>query len=567
MMSNSNVARRLANFAKTQPNQIAVVEPLKKYRNGKRQYKTMTFRELDEDSDRIAAALQEMGVQKGMRLALLVTPGIDFVSCVFGLLKSGAVMILIDPGMGKGNLFQCLEDANPDGFVAISKVQAVWRLMRLRYPNAEFSLTVGRRWFWGGPTLQMLRERPWSGSCVAEVTDDDPAAIIFTTGSTGAPKGVLYQHRTFNTQVDEISRQYGIQPGQTDLPGFPMFGLFNCAMGSTAVIPDMDASRPASVNPENILEAVRDWNASQSFASPAVWKSVGRWCRKNGEKLENIRMILSAGAPVQENVLRGIRDIIHPDGEIHTPYGATEALPVATISSREVLGETASKTRKGAGVCVGRRFPSIRWKVIRITDEPLPRLEDTEELPAGEIGELMVTGPQITREYVTRKEANALAKVYETVPKAAENADAPDIVWHRMGDVGYLDDQDRFWFCGRKAHRVETATGTLFTIRCEAIFNEHPVVNRSALVGIPAEGLPEGKLKPVVIIEPKKKAVVHDTAYLETFRAELLALAKTNPLTETIETILFHASFPVDIRHNAKIFREKLAIWAKEKTK
>lgn len=564
-MSNSNVACRLANFAKTQPDQIAVVEPLKKYRNGKRQYKTMTFRELDEDSDRIAAALQEMGVQKGMRLALLVTPGIDFVSCVFGLLKSGAVMILIDPGMGKGNLFQCLEDADPDGFVAISKVHAVWRFMRLRYPNAEFSLTVGRRWFWGGPTLQMLRERPWSGPCVAEVTDDDPAAIIFTTGSTGAPKGVLYQHRTFNTQVDEISRQYGIQPGQTDLPGFPMFGLFNCAMGSTAVIPDMDASRPASVNPENILEAVRDWNASQSFASPAVWKSVGRWCHKNGEKLENIRMILSAGAPVQENVLRSIRDIIHPDGEIHTPYGATEALPVATISSREILGETASETRKGAGVCVGRHFPSIRWKVIRITDDPLPRLENTEELPRGEIGELMVTGPQITREYVTRKEANALAKVYETAPKVAENADVPDIVWHRMGDVGYLDDQDRFWFCGRKAHRVETATGTLFTIRSEAIFNEHPAVNRSALVGIPEEGLPEGKLKPIMIIELKKKASIHDTAYLETLRAELLALAKTSPLTETIETILFHASFPVDIRHNAKIFREKLAIWAKEK--
>ncbi len=557
-MTNSNVACRLANFAKTQPDQIAVVEPLG-YKAGKRQYKTVTFRELDEDSDRVAAGLKAMGVQKGMRLALLVKPGIDFVSCVFGLLKSGAVMILIDPGMGGANLLQCLEDADPDGFVAISKVQALWRFMRLRYPNAEYSLTVGRRWFWGGPTLQKLRKRPYPGPCIEEVTDDDPAAIIFTTGSTGAPKGVLYQHRTFNTQVDEISRQYGIQPGQTDLPGFPMFGLFNCAMGSTAVIPDMDASRPAAVDPRKILEAVRDWNATQSFASPAVWKSVGAWCHANGEKLENVKMILSAGAPVQEDVLRSIREIISPEGEIHTPYGATEALPVATISSTEILNETAAESRKGAGVCVGRHFPSIEWKIIRITDEPIPTLEDAEELPTGEIGELMVTGPQITREYVTRKEANALAKVHEKLP------DGSDRIWHRMGDVGYFDEKGRFWFCGRKAHRVETTSGTLFSVCCEAIFNQHPEVNRSALVGIPERGLPKGKLKPVIIIEPKNEEILLDENHsLLQLRTDLHILRRESPLTASIETIMFHPNFPVDIRHNAKIFREKLAVWAEK---
>lgn len=556
-MSNSNVACRLANFAKIQPDQIAVVEPLG-YKAGKRQYKTMTFRELDEDSDRIAAGLKAIGVEKGMRMALLVKPGIDFVSCVFGLLKSGAVMILIDPGMGGGNLLQCLEDADPDGFVAISKVQALWRFMRLRYPNAEYSLTVGRRWFWGGPTLAKLRKRPYPGPCIEEVTDDDPAAIIFTTGSTGAPKGVLYQHRTFNTQVDEISRQYGIQPGQTDLPGFPMFGLFNCAMGSTAVIPDMDASRPAAVDPRKILEAVRDWNATQSFASPAVWKSVGAWCHANGEKLENVKMILSAGAPVQENVLHSIREIISPEGEIHTPYGATEALPVATISSTEILNETAAESRKGAGVCVGRHFPSIEWKIIRITDEPIPTLEGVEELPTGQIGELMVTGPQITREYVTRVEANALAKVHEKLP------DGSDRVWHRMGDVGYFDEKGRFWFCGRKAHRVETTSGTLFSVCCEAIFNQHPDVNRSALVGIPQKGLPKGKLKPVIIIEPKSEELLLDERRVLQLRTDLQILRRESPLTEKIETIMFHPNFPVDIRHNAKIFREKLAVWAEK---
>ena len=408
----NNVAYHLLHFAQSQPDQIAVAEPAGR-KNGKRIYKTITFRELNEDSDRIAHALREMGVTRGTRIALLVRPGIDFVSAVFGCLKSGAVMILIDPGMGKGNLFTCLEQAKPEGFFAISVVQAVWRFMRVRFPLAEHNLTVGRRWFWGGPTLAGIRKKAYPGAFMDEVSREDPAAIIFTTGSTGPPKGVLYTHQTFNAQVAQISEQYGISPGQTDLPGFPMFGLFNCAMGSTAVIPDMDPSRPASVDPRNILEAVRDWNVSQSFGSPAIWKTVSRWCHEKGERLEQVRMILSAGAPVQEPVLRSVKAIIHPEGEIHTPYGATEALPVATISATEVLNETAAKSREGRGVCVGRRFSGITWKVIRITDGPIPTLDKIEELPAGEIGELIVSGPQVTREYVTYTEINALAKIHD----------------------------------------------------------------------------------------------------------------------------------------------------------
>ncbi|MDO4551528.1 MAG: fatty acid CoA ligase family protein [Planctomycetia bacterium] len=547
-----NVAYHLRRFAESQPGQIAVVEP-RGYKNGKRQYKTMSFRELDEDSDRIAHGLHEMGVRRGTRIALLVRPGVDFVSSVFGCLKSGAVMILIDPGMGKRNLISCLEEARPQGFLAISAVQALWRFMRLRFPEAEYHLTVGRRWFWGGPTLAGLRKKPYPGAFMEEVSEEDPAAIIFTTGSTGPPKGVLYEHKTFNAQVQQIAQEYGIQAGQTDLPGFPMFGLFNCAMGSTAVIPDMDASRPASVNPKNILEAARDWNVTQSFGSPTIWKVVSRWCLENHTRLEQIKMILSAGAPVQEPVLRSVKAIIHPEGEIHTPYGATEALPVATISASEVLAETAEKSRHGAGVCVGRKFSGIQWKVIQITDEAIPELSEVQELPEGEIGELIVSGPQVTREYVTRVEVNALAKIYDPQTGA---------VWHRMGDVGYLDAQQRFWFCGRKAHRVQAEAKTFFSIPVEAIFNEHPSVVRSALVGVKKEVDGKTKMVPVIIIEPKDPQVCRDAKKREKLRKELMEVGGQNDLTRDVNVILFHPSFPVDIRHNAKIFREKLADWA-----
>ena len=191
---------------------------------------------------------------------------------------------------------------------------------------------------------------------------------------------------------------------------------------------------------------------------------------------------------------------IHPDGDVHTPYGATEALPVASNSASEVVVQasrlhrkrdaapsgTAAKTRHGAGVCVGRRFPGVRWKVIRIVDGPIRSLAEIEELPAGEIGELIVQGPMVTRQYVTR--------VGRSLGQDRRRAR----VWHRMGDSGYLDREDRFWFCGRVAHRVLTAAGAMYPVCCEAIFNRHPDIRRSALVGIG----PAGRQRPVIVLEP-----------------------------------------------------------------
>jgi acyl-CoA synthetase (AMP-forming)/AMP-acid ligase II len=384
---------------------------------------------------------------------------------------------------------------------------------------------------------------------IAATKANDPAAIIFTTGSTGPPKGVLYRHGNFDAQVDEIRDFYGIQPGEIDLPGFPLFGLFNCAMGVTAVIPDMDPSRPARVDPRMILEAAEDWKATQTFGSPAIWNRVGRYCQEHGIRLTTVRRVLSAGAPVPVHVLERMKAVIDPSGDIHTPYGATEALPVASIAASEVLGEAAAETLRGRGVCVGRRFPRIQWKVIRIVEGPIADIRNIEELPPGEIGELIVRGPVVTREYVTRIEANALAKV----------ADGEEI-WHRMGDAGYLDDRERFWFCGRVAHRVLTADGPMYTIPCEAIFNQHPDVARSALVGVG----PRGSQRPVIILELAGASSRRRAAWREKVRIEAVELAQSHPLTASIRDALIHPSFPVDIRHNAKIAREKLAIWAAE---
>jgi acyl-CoA synthetase (AMP-forming)/AMP-acid ligase II len=242
-----------------------------------------------------------------------------------------------------------------------------------------------------------------------------------------------------------------------------------------------------------------------------------------------------------------MKSCIDPEGDVHTPYGATESLPVATLAASEILGQTWPQTRQGAGVCVGRKFPGIQWKVIAAVDGPIGSLSEARELPVGQIGELIVRGPVVTREYVTGKGANLLGKI-------REGGD----IWHRLGDMGYFDDVERFWFCGRKAHRVLTALGPMYTIPCEAIFNQHPAVYRSALVGL---GRP-GNQEPAIVIEPQRGRMPRRRAERDALLGEIRQLAETSPLTKEIRYFLLHPSFPVDVRHNAKISREKLALWA-----
>jgi acyl-CoA synthetase (AMP-forming)/AMP-acid ligase II len=539
-----NVADLLTAAAERTPDQIAVA--VAGPRGGREAYRTTTFAELEADATRLAHGLAEIGVSPGKRIILLVPCGIEFVTLVFALLRTGATIVLIDPGMGRKHLLDCLAAVEPNGIVGVPRAQAVRAVLRSRFPKARLNVTVGRRWFWRGETLASLRRRgDFARSSLPETCGDEPAAIVFTSGSTGPPKGVLYRHETFATQVREIRDLYGIQPGGVDLACFPLFGLFNAAMGTTTVFPDMDFSRPAACDPRKIVQAARDWSVTQAFASPAVWDKVGRYCADANGRISSLSRVFSCGAPVSAKVLRATLACVAEGAEMHTPYGATEALPVSSIQAAEVLGETAAKTAIGAGVCVGRKFPSVEWKIIRIRDDAIPTLDDIEELPAGGIGEVIVRGPQVSREYVTRTEWNARAKIRDG-----------DTIWHRMGDAGYLDDEGRLWYCGRTAHRVETEDGVLYSVPIEEIFNMHPAVHRTALVGIGERG----SEAPLLVVEPAADTNggnVHSAPAPELID-QLRQLGKRNAATRPIHAFRIHTPLPTDVRHNSKIAREVL---------
>jgi acyl-CoA synthetase (AMP-forming)/AMP-acid ligase II len=566
-----NIAEKLRESAAVAPYQRAVVFPVGRDSQGRVTYSHLTFQQLDRESDRLARGLRQMGVIPGTRLVLMVRPSLEFIALTFALFKAGAVVVLIDPGMGRTSIFRCLDQVEPQGFIAIPIVQAIRVCSGSRFSAARMNVTVGgRRWFWKGPDYKELLGTDWEPFQTTPTSASDPAAIIFTSGSTGPPKGVLYEHGMFAAQVELLREFYHIQPGEVDLPGFPLFALFNSAMGVTTIIPDMDPTRPAQVDPKKILEAIDNHGVTQAFGSPAIWNRVGRYCEQHRRSIPRLSRVLSAGAPVPipviERMLQALEASPSPAPlvpqlgplatassepgqlpDIHTPYGATESLPVCSISGREIIRETAAKTRTGGGTCVGRPFPRMELKIIEITHGPIQHLERIRELQPYEIGEILVSGPVVTREYYRQPEATLLAKIPDG-----------DRFWHRMGDVGYRDMEGRLWFCGRKAHVVETEQGRMFTICCEAIFNQHPRIFRSALVGVGEKP----QQRPVIIVEPEAGQFPRTSDDQRQLQAELRQLGLANPLTQHIETILFHPSLPVDIRHNVKIFREKLVPWA-----
>jgi acyl-CoA synthetase (AMP-forming)/AMP-acid ligase II len=546
MKNITNISSLLNETAKNKPYKRAVVYPSGVDNKKRIQYSHITFKQLGEDSDKVAHGLREAGIERGTKTIFMVTPGIEFFTITFALFKIGAVPVMVDPGMGLTRMLSCLKQSNASAFIGIPKAHILRTLIKKPFRTVKTFVTVGKRYFWGGYSYDKFLEEEHEKFDIAETAMDEMAAILFTTGSTGPAKGVVYTHGNFISQINNIQSHFKIGDDEIDLPTFPLFALFDPALGMTAIIPDMDPTKPAFVNPVKIIEAIHNQGVTNMFASPALLNRVGEYGKRNGIKLPSLRRVVSAGAPVAPSNIEQFSVMLSDPCQIHTPYGATEAVPILSISSNEILSETKQKSEIGYGNCVGRPIEPVDIKLINVTDDPIENWSDDLEVEVGEIGEITVQGPLVTRSYYENEKANRFAKI--------ENRNG---FWHRMGDLGWRDEKGRIWFCGRKNHRVSTSYGDLYSVCCEAIFNNHPLVKRSALVGVGEEG----SMEPVICIELIEKKGLN----LQKCKEDLLYIAKGNELTKKINTLLFHDSFPVDIRHNSKIFREKLAVWAEHK--
>ena len=533
MSYSKNISSLISELAAAMPDRPAVIEGAR----------TISFRDLDSEISLLAAGLPRAGITPGLRTALMVPPSIEFITLTFALFRAGAVIVLIDPGIGPANMRVCLDEARPEAFIGVPKAHAARLLLGWGKKSLRIFITAGKKWFWGGLTVADIKLRGAGTAAPALESTPKTAAIMFTSGSTGAPKGAVYTHSMFAAQAGMLKEYFKIEPGFNSVPTFPLFALFDVALGLTIVLPEMDYTRPAAVNPSMLTGLIRECGAVQLFGSPALLDTLSRYGEKRGTLLPSLKRVISCGAPVSPAVIGRVKKMLTPETQVFTPYGATEALPVSCISS----GELASLAPGLPGICVGRTWEGMETFIIKISDAPIPSWSEDLIVKDGEIGEITVKGPVVSRGYFGREESTALAKIH-----------GPDgELYHRMGDTGWKDAAGRLWFCGRKSHRVITETGTLFTIPCEAVFNPHPGVRRTALVGIG----PAGRQTPVLCVEES------GAARRESLTGELRALGAAHEHTKAVKTILYHRSFPVDIRHNAKISREKLAAWAGKRLK
>jgi acyl-CoA synthetase (AMP-forming)/AMP-acid ligase II len=548
-------------MAARQPAQAAIRIPRGRTTSGAIDYLTLSFAELDREVDAWVAHLQARGVRRGDRVLVMVRQGLPLIAAAFALFKLGAVPVIIDPGMGRKSFLACVARSRPRVLLGIPLAQIMSHFFRDAFKTVEV-----RVWAKGSATARLSPGSLLPSPCSPPVASSasDLAAVLFTSGSTGAPKGVCYEHGMFDAQVRLVRDSYGIEPGEVDLPMLPIFALFNPALGMTTVVPEIDPSRPAAVDPEKIVRAILQEKVTSSFGSPTLWRKIFDYCLAQNITLPSLRRVLCAGAAVPASLWADAARVL-PNGKLHSPYGATEALPVATVSSAEI------EFKPELGAMIGRPLPDNRVKIIALQDGPIATLTDARELPPGETGEIIVNGPTVTKVYDALPEATAAAKIQSSSakgqsPNAAKNPgsilefgvlgpaiSAPSgAVWHRMGDAGCLDQNGRLWFSGRIAERIETPAGIIHTEPSEQVFRGHPAVARCALIGLG----PRGRQEPTLVVQPL--AAVAEAGLAR----ELRQLAVQHPHTAGIRKFFFHPSFPVDVRHNAKIHRLTLTQWA-----
>lgn len=540
-----NIAAALPRLARERGAQVAMRCPGTRGADGLAHYDVeLTYAQLDARSDAIAAGLARRGVARGTRCVVMVRPSPEFFLLMFALFKAGAVPVLVDPGIDRRALRQCLAEADAEAFIGIPLAH-VARVLLGWSKRARLRITTGRRAVLADDTLARVEaDGAAAGPQLADTRPDDVAAILFTSGSTGIPKGVVYRHRHFVAQVELLRRALGIREGEVDFPTFPPFALFGPALGLTSIIPDMDATRPAKADPRRLHAAIERFGVQQLFGSPALMRVLADY----GRPLPTLRRVTSAGAPVPADVVARMRALLPADAAFYTPYGATECLPVAVVESA-VLQDTRAATEAGAGTCVGWPVEPNLVRIIGIADAAIATWSDALCVPAGVVGEITVAGPTATDAYFAREAQTRLAKIVEALP------DGGTRTVHRMGDVGYVDAQGRLWFCGRMSHRVVTSGGPLYTEQVEPVFNVHPRVRRTALVGVG----PSGAQRPVLCVELQPGVAAGEWPAVE---QALRAIAVGHAHTACIDVFLRHPGFPVDIRHNAKIGREALAAWA-----
>lgn len=499
--------------------------------------------------DEMAAGLRSIGVQPGDRISLLVPPGIELTTLIYACLRLGAVIVVADAGLGTKGLGRAIKGAGPRFLIGIDR--ALVGARALGWPGIRIGIDdmgPAKSWALGVENslaaIRRLGAAELSASALTPAAQfpapgaDTDAAILFTSGSTGPAKGVVYTHRQLSAMRDTLKDTYDLRAGSGLVAGFAPFALLGPALGATSVTPAMDVTSPKTLTAAALADAAVAIGASVIFASPAALANVlatadGLSPRQRGA-LSGIKLLLSAGAPIPEPLLAKVQELV-PAASLHTPYGMTEALPVTDISLSGIR-----EAGTGNGVCVGVPVSGARVAISPFAADGSVAAEAGDAV--GVSGEILVSAPHVKDRYdrlwITEKHSSS-------VPG-----------WHRTGDVGHLDDAGRLWVEGRLGHILVQDSGVRTPVAAEHAAQSVAGVGRAAVVGVG----PAGTQAAVVVMETHPPAArpalaPHDLA--ASVRASVAEHAGMD-----IAAVLMVPELPTDIRHNSKIDRAALAGWA-----
>lgn len=526
-MNNGNYARFLEDTAAAAPDVLAVIESLP---TG--ELRQLTFLEMRDAVVRRRSALAAAGCGPGQRVLSLAPAGSRFLINVLALLSLGSVPVLLDPGFPAEALKRCLRDAGTQ--LAIASEAA--RDHFIGVPGFDGI----ERWLVDSVDAHTGDSRP----LVSEPVDEGAIALVlFTTGSTGAPKGALLTHGALDAQRSTVRGREEIHAREVDLATFAYFSLFNVANTVTSVVPSLPHG-PGRCDPAQIVDLICRYGVTTAFGAPALWARVAAHCAERSLQLSSLKRIVTAGAPVSEKLIGELHRILPPKAYVSTPYGATEALPICACTGRDVLRANELETRDYRGTFLGRPVGGMQVCIITADNDPIPLWHEDIVMPVGALGEIIVSGPGVSAGYV-RAEDDEPSKIREGTRR-----------WHRTGDVGRLDAQGNLWYFGRKTQRVMGADAqVLDTAPCEHWFEQRPGVTRAALVGVQLRD----EVVPAVVIQPSDSG-----GNAAALASSLFAELREHELLRSIRYLLFRSEFPMDIRHNSKIRRDELAPWATE---